>query len=472
MNLVNFLKKSWIVILVIIIAAAAFFFWQSNSQAASATTYQTTTAARGALTASVGATGTVRAGQEATLTWQTSGRVETVQAKIGDAVKADSLLASLVQTSMSQNIILAEADLISAKKNLADLLASNTDLAEAQQKLANAKQDVEDAQKKVDSLTYARASDNLVLQTDANLVISKKDLQKAEDNYKVYKNRPDGDQDKAAALLRLTNARQKVTDLTVKYNWYTGKATDIDAEKYRADLAVAQAQMADAQREIDRLKNGPSADDIAAAEARVAAAQSTLNQSKIIAPFDGVITQANPVPGDMVSPSTVAFRMDALSRLMIDLEISEVDINSVEIGQTVAITFDAVQGKTYSGKVSQINQAGDDKSGAVNFTVTVEITDADNLVKPGMTAAVTISVKKLNDALLVPNRAVRVIDSKRMVYILKDGLPVAIEVRLGATSDTNSEVVGGDLKEGDLIILNPPSNAFGPGSGGGPMGGG
>jgi HlyD family secretion protein len=470
----NFLKKYWIAIAVVIIAAIAVFVWQSNSKAASSTTYQTTPTARGALTASVGATGTVRAGQQATLTWQTSGRVEMVQAKIGDAVKADSVLASLVQTSMSQNIILAEADLITAKKNLADLLASNTSLAEAQQKLAKAKQDVEDAQKKVDSITYVRASDNLVLQTQANLVIAKKDLEKAEQAYKSYKNKPDGDSNKADALLTLTNARQKVTDLTVKYNWYTGKATDIDAEKYRADLAVAQAQVADAQREIDRLKNGPSADDIAAAEARVAAAQSTLNLSKIIAPFDGIITQADPLPGDMVSPNTTAFRMDALSRLMIDLDISEVDINSVEIGQPVTVTFDAVQGKTYNGKVAQINQAGDDKSGAVNFTVTVELTDADTLVKPGMTAAVTISVKELKDALLVPNRAVRVINSKRTVYILQNGQPVAVEVRLGATSDTNSEVVGGDLKEGDLIILNPPSNAFGPGGGpgnGGGMGG-
>jgi HlyD family secretion protein len=467
----NIIKKYWLVLVIVLVVGAAIFFWQSQSKAASSTTYQTTPAVRGELTASVGATGTVRAGQQATLTWQTSGRVEVVQAKIGDAVKADDVLASLAQTSMSQTVILAEADLISAKKSLADLLASNTNLAQAEQKMAKAKQDVEDAQKKVDSLTYARASDNLVAQTQANLVLAKTDLEKAEENYRGFRNKPDGDSTKAQALLTLTNARQKVTDLTVKYNWYTGKATDIDAEKYRADLAVAQAQLADAQREIERLQNGPSADDIAAAKARVAAAQSTLNQSKIVAPFDGVITQANPMPGDMVTPSTMAYRMDALSQLLIDLEISEVDINSVAVDQPVTITFDAVQGKTYNGKVSQVNQAGDDKSGAVNFTVTVQLTDADALVKPGMTAAVTISVKQLKDALLVPNRAVRVINSKRTVYILKNGQPVAVEVRLGATSDANSEVVGGDLKEGDLIVLNPPANAFGPGAGGPPGGG-
>ncbi len=464
----NMLKKYWFVLVLVIVAGVAVFIWRSNSQAASQSTYQTQAAARGALTASVGATGTVRAGQQATLTWQTNGRVEVVNAKIGEAVKADQVLASLAQTSMSQSVILAEADLISAKKSLADLLASNTNLAEAEQKLATAKQSVKDAQEKVDGLNYPRASDNLILQTQANLVIAKQDLEKAEANYRNFKNKPDGDSNKAQAMLTLTNARQKVTDLTVKVNWYTGKATDIDAEKYRADLAVAQAQLADAQREIDRLKNGPSADDIAAAKARVAAAQSTLNQSKVIAPFDGVITQANPVVGDLVTASTLAYRVDDLKHLLIDLEISEVDINSVAVGQAVSITFDAVQGKTYTGQVSQVNQAGDDKSGAVNFTVTVELTDADELVKPGMTAAVTISVKELTDALLVPNRAVRVIDGKRMVYILVDGQPKAVEVRLGATSDTNSEVVGGDLKEGDQIVLNPPSSAFGPGAGGPP----
>ena len=85
-----------------------------------------------------------------------------------------------------------------------------------------------------------------------------------------------------------------------------------------------------------------------------------------------------------------------------------------------------------------------------------------------MTAAVTIQVKEVKDALLVPNRAVRVVDGQRVVYILKDGVLTPVTVRLGATSDSMSEVVGGDLQEGDTIVLNPPSNTFGPGSGGGP----
>jgi HlyD family secretion protein len=405
----------------------------------------------------------VHAGQSVSLTWLTSGRVEKVTGVIGGAVKMDQVLASLKQTSMSQAVILAEADLISAEKNLADLMASTTNLAKAEQNLAIAKQAVQDAQEKVDGITFPRSTENLVQRTQANIDLAKRDLALAEDNYKLYAKKPDGDSTKAQALLTLTNARQRLIDQTNLYNWYTGKATNLDAEKYQADLAVAQAQMADAQREVDRLKNGPSADDIAAAKARIAAAQSTINQSKIIAPFDGVITQAEPLVGDMVSPGAVAFRLDDLSHLLVDLQISEVDINNVNVDQAVTVTFDAVQGKTYNGKVSRISQAGDASGSGVNFTVTVELTETDELVKPGMTAAVNITVREVQNALLVPNRAVRQVNGKRVVYVLNGKQPVAVEVRLGATSDSNSEVVGGNLKDGDLIILNPPSTGFGSG---------
>jgi len=154
--------------------------------------------------------------------------------------------------------------------------------------------------------------------------------------------------------------------------------------------------------------------------------------------------------------------------LQIDVEVSEVDINSVDVGQTVIINFDAVQGVDYHGEVVAVAGSGTSTSGSVNFKVTVELTDADELVKPGMTAAVLIQVRSVEDALLVPNRAVRVVDSKRVVYVLnEDGTLRSAEVRLGATSDTYSEVVGGDLREGDAVVLNPPSTIeLGPGEGG------
>jgi HlyD family secretion protein len=105
----------------------------------------------------------------------------------------------------------------------------------------------------------------------------------------------------------------------------------------------------------------------------------------------------------------------------------------------------------------------------VNFKVTVGLIDADPSVRPGMTAAVNIVVEEMNDVILVPNRAVRLVDNERVVYLLVDGQPVKKEIRLGSSSDIMSVVAVGDIKEGDQIILNPPTAQFGPG--GGPRGG-
>ena len=111
-----------------------------------------------------------------------------------------------------------------------------------------------------------------------------------------------------------------------------------------------------------------------------------------------------------------------------------------------------------------MGQAGDNVQGVVNFTVTIELTDADELVKPGMTAAVNIVVQEVKDVILIPNRAVRLVDAERVVFVLVNGIPQQVKVELGSSSDTMSVLIDGDLKEGDEIILNPPSvsgNPFG-----------
>jgi HlyD family secretion protein len=204
--------------------------------------------------------------------------------------------------------------------------------------------------------------------------------------------------------------------------------------------------------------------DVAAAEARVAAAQSTLDMAGIIAPFAGTVTQSDSAAGDQVSAGAVAYRIDDLSHLLVDVQVSEVDINTVSIDQDSTLTFDAVLGRSdpYHGKVVKVSQAGDTVQGVVSFTVTVELTDPDEFVKPGMTAAVNIIVEEVKDILLIPNRAVRLVNEERVVYLLVDGQPKSIKVSLGSTDGLNSVLVSGDIKEGDPIILNPPSIMGGP----------
>jgi HlyD family secretion protein len=190
----------------------------------------------------------------------------------------------------------------------------------------------------------------------------------------------------------------------------------------------------------------------------VDSAQAIVNQAQLTAPFAGTVAETYSMSGDQVSPGTLGFRVDDVSRLLVDVQVTEVDINSIQVGQPVTVMFDAILGAEYNGKVVDVAQAGEIAGGSVSFTVTVELTDADAQVKPGMTAAVTVTVKELADVLLVQNRAVRLVEGQRVVYVLRNGIVEQIAITLGASSDSSSEVVAGDLKEGDLVILNPPAN--------------
>ncbi|MFZ5881220.1 MAG: efflux RND transporter periplasmic adaptor subunit [Chloroflexota bacterium] len=422
------IRNPWLIFGVIAITAVGLYLMYGRSGNDPAAQYQTEKLERGTLTATVGATGTVRARQSGVLIWQTSGTVEKVNVKVGDPVKKEQVLASLQKVSLPQSIIMAEADLINAQQTLDDLLESDTARAQAAITLRDTRDDYENAQ------DYRKSLDGKV------------DL-------------------------------QQVTYITVngrrvpKIKYYKGYADETTIAKADEDLALKQARYEDAQREFDRLKDGPDSADVAAARARVEAAQATLNLARITAPFSGIVTQVEPLPGDQVTAGTVAFRVDDLSRFLVDVQISEVDINSVSLGQEVTLSFDAILGRAYTGKVVEVGQAGNTVQGVVNFDVTVELTDADEAVKPGMTAGINIVVTELQDVLLIPNRAVRTQDGKKVVYVLRDGLAVLVEIRLGQSSDTYSVLADGELKEGDQIILNPPTTfgPGGPGGGGGPF---
>lgn len=413
----RFSRRTWIVIGVVVAILIAIIAFRRPAEQV---VFETVALGRGNLAASVGATGSVRARQTAVLTWQTSGVVVEVNAGIGDRIEGGFVLSSLDQASLNQSIILAEADLVNAQKALEDLLESDTALIEAEKAVKKAEENYEKAY-------------NWRMELNGKIDIKE-----------VY--------------------YDQFGNLKIKeYRGYASEETIADADR---DLALAEAKLEDARRKYERLLEGPDSEEVAAARAHVAAAEATLNLAKLTAPFDGTVTQASPIVGDQVSPGTVGFRVDDLSSLLVDVQVSEVDINSVAAGQKATLAFDAVLNEEYDGKVVEVGQAGDTVGGVVSFTVTVELTDADELVKPGMTAAVNIVVEEVEDTLLVPNRAVRLVDGNRVVYVLKDGTPVPVKITLGASSDTMSVLVDGDLKEGDLIILNPPSASGGPFGGG------
>jgi HlyD family secretion protein len=451
--------KKWIILGVIAIILVGGYFvvrqFRDNQQSAAASEYQTVRAERGNLTATVGATGVVRANQSALLTWQTSGSVEQVMVDVGEVVDADEILASLEKTSLPQNVILAQADLVNAQNTLEDLYDTELALAQAEQNLANAQKAVEDAQRYVDNIN-ADAPQADVDQARANVVLAKDELDKARKAFRPYENKAEDNVNRATLQNKLAEAQQRYDAAVSRLNNLLGTVSDTTMEIAQSNLEVAKAQLEDAQKRYDDLKAGPDPVDVTNAQTRIDAAQATLKMVNIQAPFSGKITNVEVKPGDLVSPGTPAFRIDDLSHLLVDVQVSEVDINRIQPGQDVSLTFDAILGKEYNGIVKEVALVGNSNQGVVDFTVTVELTDGDEDVRPGMTAAVNIVVRQLEDVLLVPNRAVRVREGERVVYILQGGNLTPIPITLGASSDTSSEVVDGDLKTGDVIVLNPP----------------
>ena len=442
------MKKVIFIVLAVVLAAGGIYGYQTyqSIQTASAAQASQKTAKLelGSLSATISATGKVRSSQTATLNWQTSGIIETITVKVGDSVEADQKLATLVQTSLPQSVILAQANLFSAQQALDDL-ATTAESAriKAMQDIVTYEQDVKDAQYTLDNFTTPTSQEGL----DAveGIKVTKERLDQARINFEPVKYKPSGDKQRKELLEALDLAQSD-------YN------TAVKRLGYEYDLEVAQANLTKAQADYEKWKNGPDPAEVEAKKAKIAAELATLRQAWIEAPFVGTITQVDAHSGDQVAANKPAFRLDDLSKLYVDLEVSEVDIDQIEIGQTVNVSFDALSGKQYVGKVSDVAMISDETSSAVNFTVTVELMDPDKDVRPGMTSEVEIVTAQREQALLIPNQAVRVVDGKQIVYVLQaDQSTKTVEVGLGVSSDAYSELLSGDLKAGDVVVLNPTS---------------
>lgn len=470
------MKRRTIIIICVVLAlaAAAFYIVRDRQQkaAAAVSNYQTVALQRGSLTSTVGATGTVRANQTALLTWQTTGTVGKINVSIGDHVETGDVLAELQRSSLPQTVIMAESDLITARRNLEDLRNSNLVRAKAQQTLVNAEKAVEDAQKKVDSKSYTIASQDVIDVSYANYILAQNEVDRLQGIYDGTAHLADDNPNRASALSTLAAAKQRRDTALANYNRAKSRPDALDVSLAEANLEMAKANLVDAQREWERVKDGVDPADIAAAQARVEAIEATLGLATIKAPFNGTITEVNVSSGDQAAPSVAAFRLDDLSHLLVDVDITEIDINRVRVGQPASLSFDAITNKTYEGKVVEVGRVGTVVTGAVNFKVTIELTSADDNVLPGMTAAVNIVIEQLEDVLLVPNRAVRLRSGKPVVYMLENNIPQPKDIELGATSEEFAQVLSENFQAGNLVVLNPPTidfiNPGGMGGRGGP----
>jgi HlyD family secretion protein len=468
----------------------------------------------------VEAPGVVRANQSALLRWKTTGRVDAVYPSLEDEVLQGELLANLEQTSLPQNVILARAEQINAQRALDNLLTSQVRRAEVQKTVEQASQALDDARHPAQIQSNAQTalaeaqksleeaernyeiiakppSQSAIDQAYANLLLAENQLNdtleqidriqrrasRPEDKMMFFESRELYQQILEGLELKEIQDRRSYEDSLARYNRLIEPPNPYDlavaeAELARAkaqlaqaqiewervkdgvspaEIAVLEAQLVDAQREWQRWENGPDSAEITAAEARLAVARATLNQAQIVAPFDGTITAIYSQPGDIVSPGSQAFRLDDLTPLLVDARVPEIDINKIQPGQAAILSFDAIPNQEYLGTVVEVPAVGDVVENVASFKVVVEITNADEKIRPEMTTTLSIVVTELSDVLLVPNRALRLSQVERIVYVLRNGEMVPVSLALGAGSDAYTQILAGDLEEGELIVLNPPS---------------
>jgi HlyD family secretion protein len=383
--------------------------------------------------------------------------VGEVFADVNDQVEQGQILAELADNSLPQSVLLARADLVAARKELNELANSNTESAEAYKTLLQVEKDLRVARDDRNRWNYNNSNWTRIYNARQTFLDAEEERKPFQEAFDAVENLPADDEERIQAKQALDEARLKRDKALRNLNYILGKGYDQQVAEDFADYEIALARLEDAQREWERVREGPNKDDISAAEAKVAAAEATVSQAWLESPISGTITRAVPKAGDSVEAGDEGFRIDDLSELTVLIEISEVDVNRIAVGQSAELSFDAIGSTIYEGRVTEVSAVGVDRGSGVVFEVRVVINDPDEFVRPGMTAAVNIVVSEIEDVLIIPNRAIRINNGKRVVYVLSDGELAETEIRTGASSDMQTELLEGVLSEGDVLVLNPPA---------------
>lgn len=257
-----------------------------------------------------------------------------------------------------------------------------------------------------------------------------------------------------------------------------------------ANLAKLNAEMVMAQKTYNRYKNlynknfvarseldqaesdylakkasiGAQQASIAQARANYKTAMTNLGYTKIIAPVDGTIISRDidvgqPVAASFQAPELFTIAQD-LTKMQIEVNVSEADIGKVKEGQNVQYTLDGYPDSTFYGKVTQVRLDSTTTSNVVTYTVIVSVSNEDLKLKPGMTANVSIITKESKEVMCAPSIALKFSPEtngqkykNQGIWILDNGKPRRIDIKEGASDDTNVEIISPRLKFGDDVIV-------------------
>ena len=445
----------------------------------------------------VTAAGNIELVDTAQVVAQVNGYVEDVLVEVGDEVGSGDLLVALERGDLRRAVDQASLNLTSAELQLENLLADAdaAELAAAAAELKSAEENLAEVQNGASegALAAARssaasawakyndlrdgASENERIQLAAAVENARVAMQEAQTEYDKVAWREDVGMTRQAAQLQQS---------TISYESARAAYEEAVAPASHADLQAALSQAQTAQQQLDDLVAGPTAVNIAAAQAQVAAAQSRLDtllrgadetdvelarlsieqaqltllearldlvKADLNAPAAGTVLQVNVDESDRISAGTVAITVADLGQLQLTIDVAEVDIPKISVGQLADVTIDAFPERVFAGMISGIEPTSNAREGVIDYPVTVRLIDeALEGVRPGMTAVATLRSDIADARWLVPTTAVQAYDGETVVLKARDDQMLPVSVVVEGVQGEWTVVRSTQLQGGDAVL--------------------
>jgi HlyD family secretion protein len=506
MKIPKFLRKKrniWIIAIITIVIIAGFFIFGGKNNANS---IQTGFVAKQNLQETVLTTGQVVSETDLDLSFQGSGIVRQVFVKEGDKVDAEKTLATLDQSGAKASLTTAQGSLAQAQANYEKLLAGATqqNIKTNQDSVNSAKQDLTNAYGgAINTLNNAYTSIyntyNVAVLMQNNYFTTqdpqgiqvqngKDDINSNMQSMQNYLNTAeksmapsDIDTIVSQTILALNNVYDDINTIRAQcdqgiyyYKVTSADKASLDAQKtslnttligitaLQQNIASLKIALQKSEDQLSVITAPPTQADIdlakaqiLSAEGSVASAQAVLNNSVIIAPESGTITQVDIKVGEQATPSQEVMVLQNVGNLHTEADVSEANVASLQIGQSIDYTFDALgPDQHFAGKVLTINPASIVISGVVDYKVTGSLDNIPN-IKPGMTANMTILVAQKDNALAVPSTAIINKDNKQFVRVIdndKNKSYHEVQVQTGLQADGGLVEITSGLKDGQEIV--------------------
>ncbi len=224
-------------------------------------------------------------------------------------------------------------------------------------------------------------------------------------------------------------------------------------------------------------------------QAALAAAQVNLDYTNIVSPVKGTVVSRNVTMGQTVAASfqtpTLFLIASDLTRMQVDTNVSESDVGGIEMGDKATFAVDAFPKRVFEGAVTQVRQSPQTVQNVVTYDIVVGVTNSDLALKPGMTAATRIIIDERKDVVRVPVQAMRYLPAEAVraassqgdlslqpdpsvgadesgrarIWVLRNGRLVPTSVVVGIDDENFTEIVEGDVKPGDRVVVSEQRGA-------------